>query len=59
MDKQEIKNRLIAARELQTANRGSKNWKDAFKAYEQATGIKLDIGCNKCFQRVLDWLNES
>lgn len=59
MDKQEIKNRLLAARELNTMNAGSRNWKDAFKAYAQARGEKLDMGCQKCFQMVLDWLNEA
>lgn len=59
MDKQEIKNKLIAAHELHTMNAGSRNWKDAFKEYEKATGIRLDTSCQKCFQRVLDWLNEA
>lgn len=59
MDKQEIKNRLLVARELNTMNAGSRNWKDAFKAYAEARGEKLDMQCQKCFQKVLDWLNEA
>lgn len=59
MDKQEIKNRLIAAGELRTMNAGSRNWKEAFKLYEKTTGVRLDTGCQKCFQKVLDWLNEA
>lgn len=59
MDKQEIKNRLLTSRELNTMNAGSKNWKDAFKSYHEATGEKLDMQCQKCFQKVLDWLNEA
>lgn len=58
MDKIEILNRLKASREIHTMDRSSKNWKDAFAAYKIARGEKLDMGCNKCYQKVLDWLQE-
>jgi hypothetical protein len=58
MTKEEVYTQLKVTKELHTANRGSKLWKEAFSLYEKATGVKLDLGCNKCFQRVLDWLNE-
>lgn len=58
MTKEEIYNQLKASRELHTANPGSKLWKEAFKLYQQERGEKLDMGCNKCFQKVLDWIQQ-
>jgi hypothetical protein len=55
MDKKELLQRLRAANEINTISQ-SKNWKDAFKAYREATGENLSMGCNRCYAKVKTWL---
>lgn len=57
MDKEEVLNRLRIAREVNVMD-DTKNWKDAFKLYNEAHGTKMkaEDRCSKCYQKVLDWL---
>jgi hypothetical protein len=55
--KKDVLDRLLISREVHTMD-DTKNWKDAFKLYNEFNGVKLaaEDRCSKCYQRVLDWL---
>lgn len=55
-ERNQIVQQLRAAGLWTTADKSSKVWKRAFDLYNEATGTRLDMGCNKCFQKVKEWL---
>lgn len=59
MERQEVLQNLKSSREISTMD-NTKNWRDAFDLYNVANGARLKSGdrCNKCFQKVLDWLQK-
>lgn len=56
--KDELITRLKAEGVWTTADRSSKAWKDAFAKYNSEVGDRLDMGCNKCFAKVKEWLEK-
>lgn len=59
MDKVEVFNRLKILREVSVMD-DTKNWRDAFDLYNKAQGsqMKAEDRCSKCYQKVLDWLQD-
>jgi len=57
MSKQDVLNRLKASREVIVMD-DTNNWRDAFALYNASTGqnLKAEDRCQKCYQKVLDWL---
>lgn len=60
MDKTEVLQALKSSREVNTMEDTS-NWRVAFDLYNHATGgrLKTRDRCPKCFQKVLDWLQNA
>lgn len=58
-DKERILINLKSSKEINTME-VTDNWKQAFDAFNKATGHKMNVGhrCPKCFQMVLDWLQD-
>lgn len=59
LTKEEVLNNLKASREVNTMD-DTKNWRDAFALYNVAHGTRMTARdrCQKCFGKVLDWLQE-
>lgn len=58
MDKEAVKNNLIASGLLNKYDRSAKPWKEAFEAYNKEHGTKLDMGCNRCIGMVQEWIRK-
>lgn len=58
MTKEEVKHALQISREIGVMD-DTKNWRNAFDLYNVSNGTNLRAQdrCQKCFQKVLDWLN--
>jgi hypothetical protein len=59
MTKQEVLQALRSSREANTMD-NTKNWRDAFALYNVANGTSFQASgrCNKCFSKVLEWLQQ-
>jgi hypothetical protein len=59
MTKEEVLQALRSSREVSVMDDTS-NWKKAFELYNVAKGTKMKAGdrCSKCYQKVLDWLQD-
>lgn len=57
MDKAEILHQLKTTRQINTFTKTSL-WREAFNAYHLKTGVKLSMGCSKCFAAVKEWLEK-
>lgn len=53
MTKEEVKNNLIPHRNRFDDN---KQWRDAFKIYNDFHGTTLKPNCGRCFEKVREWL---
>lgn len=58
LDKVQLVDEMKISGVWKNADMSSPLWKRAFKLYQEATGVKLDMSCNKCFQKVLEWLQK-
>lgn len=59
MTKEEILHRLKVTGQLQTMD-DTKEWRDAFGLFNTETGFKFKPKdfCSKCYQKVIDWLQD-
>jgi hypothetical protein len=58
MEKDKIKEGLIAAGLRHRYDRSALFWKEAFKEYNRLHGSKLDMGCSTCIRTVKEWLDK-
>lgn len=59
-EKTDILTRLNNSKEVNTAD-DTNNWRKAFDLFNVNTGMKMKASdrCSKCFQMVLDWLQNA
>lgn len=58
MDRETLRDEMKIAGVWSMYDSRDKRWKAAFKLYEKATGLKLDMSCGKCAQKVQDFMKK-